>query len=42
MIEFLNKLINADFATVTGQEVADWFNEILGKLFDYVENVMGI
>ncbi len=42
MVEFINSLINGDFAEMSADDKAQWFADLLGRIFAYVEKVMGL
>lgn len=42
MVEFINSLLNGELAEMSADEKAQWFADLIAKLFAYVEKVMGL
>ena len=42
MVDFINGLINGDLAEMSADEKAQWFADLLNKIFAYVAKVMGL
>lgn len=42
MVDFINMLLNGDFAEMSADEKAEWFASLLNRVFAYVEKVMGL
>ena len=41
MVDFINMLINGEFAEKSADAKAQWFADLLNRVFAYIEKVMG-
>lgn len=42
MVDFINMLINGEFAEKSADAKAQWFADLLNRVFAYVEKLMGL
>lgn len=42
MVEFINSLLNGDFAEMSADAKAQWFADLLNKVFAFVEKYMDL
>ena len=42
MVNFLNGLLNGEFAEMSADAKAQWFADLLNRVFAYVEKIMGL
>ena len=42
MVDFINGLLNGEFAEMSADAKAEWFSRLLNRVFAYVEKLMGL
>ena len=42
MVDFINMLLNGDFAEMSADAKAEWFARLLNRVFAYVEKLMSL
>ena len=42
MVEFINSLLNGEFTEMSADAKAQWFADLLSRVFAYVEKLMGL